>query len=105
MTPDFNEKGGKHIQRTAIRKSCLLARCLIGLDLLHNSLLTDNIHFEKVKQIIENLDRQYIHAIQDNIIKTTSLKSKLMTAYFRGPFEGNQESYIIIFLVQEKYNE
>ena len=30
MTPDFNEKEGKHIQMNAIRKSCLLARCSIG---------------------------------------------------------------------------
>ena len=38
-----------------------------GLWKFNNSLLTDNVYVEKVKQIIESLDRQYFHDIQDNI--------------------------------------
>ena len=39
VTPDFNEKEGKHIQISAIRKSCLLSRCSIGDDV--NKFLVD----------------------------------------------------------------
>ena len=38
-----------------------------GLWKFNNSLLTDIVYVEKVKQIIESLDRQYFHDIQVNI--------------------------------------
>ena len=43
-----------------------------GIWKFDNSPLTDNVYVEKVKQIIESLDRQYFHDIQDNIYNNQS---------------------------------
>ena len=51
VTPDFNEKQGKHLQINAIRKSCLLARCSKGDNV--NKFLVDT-GSEKVFMSLKN---------------------------------------------------